>query len=62
MENKYPLKDCFCSSVKSIIGERIARLIVDLEAHERFWCYLAFCECLRVLRRSFKRKGVAVFV
>jgi len=26
---------------KSISSERVARLIADLEAHERFWYYLA---------------------
>ncbi len=62
MENKYPLENCFCASVKFISGERIARLIADLEAHERFWYYLAFCECFRVVERTFNLKGVAVFV
>lgn len=44
MRNQCPLEDCFCVSSKYISGERIARLIADLEAHQRFWYYLAYFE------------------
>jgi len=55
-KNHYSLENSFCIASKSVSKERIIQLANNLEAHQRFWNYLAYFECLCVDVRSFKSK------
>jgi hypothetical protein len=48
---KLQLKNvCVSESGSVVFRERVARLVSDLEAHERFWYYLVFFELKEVYR------------